>query len=334
MEINLTFEMLIDYLLSPGHRLYLPFLVASLLMAIVYIQLTGKKTAHYFNRQIWWSESARLDYMYFFISAVIKTSVILPLLIGAGQVAGYCYQVMQSSLGYQNTLRVDHTLLVLIYTTSVFLAGDFSRYWLHRLMHRIPWLWEIHKVHHSAEVLTPVTFYRVHPLENLLFGLRYAIVTGVVTGLFLYLFGFGLQPLEILGVNVFVFITHLLGGNLRHSHIALAYPDRMEKFLISPAQHQFHHTHNGSNNNYGGVLAIWDWMFGSLRVSNKNDEYHFGTAGTESHRSITGLLISPIVRIAFLLRKSFNVAIECILLRKVRSEKQLYVKFIERKHAE
>ena len=106
---------------------------------------------------------------------------------------------------------------MLAYTLTLFLSGDFTRYWLHRLMHSVPFLWEFHKVHHSAEVLTPITFYRVHPVENLLFGLRYSLSAGLVTGVFLYFFGAGLALLDVLGVNLFVYIAHVVGDNLRHS---------------------------------------------------------------------------------------------------------------------
>ena len=45
-------------------------------------------------------------------------------------------------------------------------------------MHRIPFLWRFHQIHHSAEVLTPLTFHRIHPVESLLYDVRGALVTG------------------------------------------------------------------------------------------------------------------------------------------------------------
>ena len=73
------------------------------------------------------------------------------------------------------------------YTVSVFVVGDFSRYFLHRLMHRIPSLWVFHQIHHSATTMNPFTVYRVHPVESFLYGLRRTLSTGLVTGVFIWL---------------------------------------------------------------------------------------------------------------------------------------------------
>jgi sterol desaturase/sphingolipid hydroxylase (fatty acid hydroxylase superfamily) len=297
MEIELFSWMGMDYLFNPRNRLFFPYLLSSLLIAWFYLWLNENKLSEYFNADIWWSASAHLDYVYFLVATFIKSILILPMLFSAGSVSRQVYQFLENYLGYQSALYLNQTALVLAYAVCLFVVSDLSRYGLHRLMHTVPWLWSIHKVHHSAKVLTPITFYRVHPLENLLFGLRYAISTGVVTGAFLYVFGFGLELFEIIGVNVFVFIAHIAGDNLRHSHVALGYPDWLERILISPAQHQHHHTQHGSRKNYGGVLAIWDWMFGSLRVSSIDDEYVFGIHEAKAHNSVAGLLVSPIQEI-------------------------------------
>ena len=201
---------------------------------------------------------------------------------------------MESLFGYQAKIVVDHQWLVLGYTLALFLLSDLSRYCLHRLMHGVPFLWAFHKVHHSAEVLTPVTFYRVHPVENILFGLRYALVAGLLTGVFIYLFGANLALMDVIGVNVFVFVFHILGDNLRHSPVHFRYFNAVERWFVSPAQHQYHHTVQGATANYGGVLAIWDRLFGSLRLSGPLDHYHYGLgAEGEVFRSVRQLLFQP-----------------------------------------
>ena len=69
----------------------------------------------------------------------------------------------------------------MLYTLVLFVAWDLSRFALHWALHRFETLWQFHQVHHSAEVLTPFTLYRSHPVESLLYGLRGVVVTGVVT---------------------------------------------------------------------------------------------------------------------------------------------------------
>ncbi len=69
-----------------------------------------------------------------------------------------------------------------IVTVILFLAYEFG-YWLdHFLKHRIPALWELHKVHHTAEVLTPVTSFRMHPLDTLVFGHILAATAALANG--------------------------------------------------------------------------------------------------------------------------------------------------------
>jgi sterol desaturase/sphingolipid hydroxylase (fatty acid hydroxylase superfamily) len=77
---------------------------------------------------------------------------------------------------------------------------------------------------------------------------------------------------------VFVVIFHSLGSNLRHSHVNLSYWSWLEKILVSPAQHQLHHSINPKHYdcNFGAVLAIWDNIGGSCIVSEKNQDIKFG----------------------------------------------------------
>ena len=77
-------------------------------------------------------------------------------------------------------------VVTVLYSVSLFVCWDFSRYLLHRLLHRVPALWELHLVHHCAVVLTPLTYYRTHPLEGALYQLRGVLATGLVTGLFFW----------------------------------------------------------------------------------------------------------------------------------------------------
>ena len=84
-----------------------------------------------------------------------------------------------------------------------------ARFAVHRSFHRSSVLWEFHKVHHSAEVLTPITLSRVHPVEKLVEQLASLLVLGVVTGGFLLLFPAGLTIVSILGVNAGRFVFDL-----------------------------------------------------------------------------------------------------------------------------
>jgi sterol desaturase/sphingolipid hydroxylase (fatty acid hydroxylase superfamily) len=136
-------------------------------------------------------------------------------------------------------------------------------------MHKWPILWSLHKVHHSATVLTPMTVFRTHPLEGIIFSLRSSVTQAISISSFIFLFGNTVSLYTVLGVNIFVFIFNVLGSNLRHSHVGIQYWKWVEYIFISPAQHQLHHSiaKEHHDKNFGAALAIWDWFFGSLHHS-------------------------------------------------------------------
>src|SRR5262249_28407329 len=76
-----------------------------------------------------------------------------------------------------------------VITVMLFLAYELG-YWLnHYLSHRVPFLWEFHRVHHTATVLTPVTNFRVHPVYTFVFVNILAISTAIANGVGNYMFG-------------------------------------------------------------------------------------------------------------------------------------------------
>ena len=252
---------LFNYFGNVHQRIYWLYLFSALLLAIAVLYPKGSIRENLFNKRLWFHPSATLDYRYFVVALFIKGFVIVPMMISAFEINRYILEGIYTLFGYREFLHVDRVYLAFFYTLALFMVSDFTRYWLHRAEHSLPLLWRFHKVHHSAEVLNPLTFYRVHPVENILFGLRYALSTGVVTALFSYFFGPSLHVVDLLGANLFVFIFSLMGSNLRHSHVALSYGTFFEKIFISPSAHQIHHSKTGMHSNFGGYLAIWDTLF-------------------------------------------------------------------------
>ncbi len=179
-------------------------------------------------------------------------------------------------------LHLDHTLgrpevpavsafwTTVLYSGVLFLAWDASRYLLHLAMHRIPLLWAFHQVHHSAEVLTPLTFHRIHPVESALYQLRGGITTGTVTALFYWLFRDTASVWTWAGVPVLGLMLNIVFGNLRHSHVWMRFPTWAERYvMLSPAQHQLHHSieEHHYDRNMGTWLPWWDHLAGTLAVA-------------------------------------------------------------------
>jgi len=282
----------LEYFLSPNQRVYWVYILSSLLIATVYLTFNPKEKKINMSQKLWLHPSATLDYRYFAISFFIKIWLVMPILIGANEVAFWTQALLNDYFGFFVSPRLSYTEIMILFTLSLFVASDFTRYWLHRFMHTIPLLWKFHKVHHSAKVLTPITFYRVHPVENILFGLRFSLTIGIVTGIFIFIFGGLLSIMDVLGVNIIIFIYNITGSNLRHSHIKLKYFKWIEKIFISPVQHQIHHSTKFYNYNFGGTLAIWDLWFGTLKYSSEIKDMKFGLGAKNQHKSVLDLLLS------------------------------------------
>jgi len=176
------------------------------------------------------------------------------------------------------------------------MVADLGFYLHHLAFHKIPFLWEFHKVHHSAEVLTPLTDYRAHPLEMLTVGIATGIMLGLAQGIFGYITASTPSVVTLTGMNLVFFLYYLSGYSLRHSHFWISYGPVFSKVFISPAQHQIHHSSAEKHwdKNFGGVFALWDWLFGTLYLPKSKEELVFGIGSeTPKYRNPVQLFTRP-----------------------------------------
>ena len=272
---------------SPNKRVYYPYLLAALVLASIYYwflrqskqQKSIPKWLQYiFPKSIWLHPSALVDYQLFVFNNVLKIVLIAPYFIAHGAFAYVVVYWWETAIGIQDNVQWSASSINISYTIVFMLCSDFSRFFLHYCLHKIPFLWEFHKVHHAAEVLTPITLYRIHPIEYMLFRLRSVFIFGLVTGSFFFWFRTGIEPIHSFQIHIGLFIFNMLGANLRHSHVPISFGRYLEHWLISPAQHQIHHgqAERFYDKNFGSFLAIWDWLFGSLMLSNPKEKIDFG----------------------------------------------------------
>jgi len=147
-----------------------------------------------------------------------------------------------------------------------FFAVEFAYYWLHRCGHEIRWMWASHSVHHSP---TSITFSGAYRLA----------ITGVFSGLFVFFL-----PLMVLGfAPKMIFI--IFGLNLVYQfflHTELV-PQLgiLEKVLNTPSHHRVHHAINEGylDKNYGGILIIFDRMFGTFAAEDEKIAIAYGLLG-------------------------------------------------------
>lgn len=253
-----------------------------------------------FPAKIFQHRSTRVDIVHFLFNAVILSTAYSSILL----TSEIWYHGMAAALDF---LHVPGPLVdapvgvILVVTALVELAMLELAYWFcHYLMHRIPVLWEFHKVHHSAEVLTPLTEWRQHPVEMILNPNTISLFVGVGYACLNRVFG-AAQPLSLFGMNVFLLTFTMTILHLRHSHVWLPFTGLMGRILQSPAHHQIHHSTNPAhfNKNLGFGLSVWDWAFGTLWIPEKRQRIEFGLgAETEHFNTAHGTLLRPFVKAA------------------------------------
>lgn len=247
-------------------------------------------------RRIWLHRSHLIDLQLFLLSRVMAGVGLVGLLTVTTLVAAGIASWLPAPLLSQQALSP------LALAFLMWLPTDFAIYWVHRLYHRWGLIWPLHAVHHSAEVLTPITTYRQHPLASVLTLLVQSGIVGLIQGLVLGTLGAETDIAMIAGINAFIILSNAGLSALHHSHIWLSYGPVIEHIVISPAQHQIHHSTDPAHHdrNYGNALALWDWMFGTLYVIRKPESLTFGLTadadGPLMRQRLWPILADPIRR--------------------------------------
>jgi sterol desaturase/sphingolipid hydroxylase (fatty acid hydroxylase superfamily) len=254
-----------------------------------------------FPKRIFAHPSAKVDYAFFLANAIAGPLIFGAAIASSGFWRDLAAGALDAALGPGATGGAANWQLTGAVTLAIFLAVELG-YWLsHLLLHRLPVLWEIHKVHHSAEVLTPATAARVHPLEDVLISNVVSICAGAVYGVTVHAFGAGAHQLTLFEVNAIFLVFYVTVYHLRHSHVWLRAPGVLAYVVHSPAHHQIHHSADPRHRdrNLGFALAFWDWVFGTLWVPGRRERLAFGI-GPESKefRSVARLYALPFAKLA------------------------------------
>ena len=163
-------------------------------------------------------------------------------------------------------------------------AFDFLQWSIHNLLHRVPFLWEFHKVHHSIEEMDWIGNWRFHWVEIVVYkSLLYP---------FAAMLGFSPAAMFWYGVLNTV-VGHFAHSNLRWLVGPLRY------IVNSPEMHLWHHAHPDSgppNRNFGITLSVWDWLFGTAHLPDTAPS-RLGFAGIEEFpRGFLAQMIEPFLR--------------------------------------
>lgn len=144
------------------------------------------------------------------------------------------------------------------------LAADLGFYGVHRMFHKVPWLWKFHAVHHSIEEMDWLAAHRVHPLDQ--------ILTKGASLLPVAALGFSAGP-----VAAYAAIYHWQSLFI-HSNVKIGLGP-LARIFASPRFHHWHHANHAEayDKNFAGQLSLLDAVFGTLHLPKEKMPQRYGT---------------------------------------------------------
>jgi sterol desaturase/sphingolipid hydroxylase (fatty acid hydroxylase superfamily) len=312
------------YFVDFRERVFLLYLASSFLIAL-FIHLydrrarlnwtfgSGSSTPHVpnpspvreiFPKEVYSHPSAKTDYIYFICNVILYGFILLPFQLYGAFFSGEVYNLFSLFLTPAVARDSSAMWLYAIVGAVLILVSDFGTFLAHYLAHKVRFLWEFHKVHHSAAVMTPITVYRMHPVDDVFTMILAGTLTGAADAVIRFFLIPDISPFLLLVLNITAYVFYLTGYHLRHSHVWLSYGPVVSRFLISPAQHQVHHSVSKPHwdKNFGFIFAIWDWLFGTLYVPKEREHLTFGIGRKEEEE------YSSVLRLYFLpFKKAWKV---------------------------
>ncbi len=220
------------------------------------------------RRLITGGRSAAID----LVSSVMVLSN-LALLVGTVLSFGLIYVVtshLKSSLGLRLLPHDSHPLIAYFLFIVVL---DFMNYWAHRLMHRSPRLWHVHKFHHAATGMTMLNALRDHPLERTMVHGFNAVPTAML----------GVPPEHYLAAQLLLQAL----GFLKHSNFDSNWGWVGRWLIQSPRAHRLHHGNRPEyfDCNFASIFQFWDVLFGTALQSNDSTTITIGLPEPEPQES-------------------------------------------------
>jgi sterol desaturase/sphingolipid hydroxylase (fatty acid hydroxylase superfamily) len=133
--------------------------------------------------------------------------------------------------------------------------AELIAYWIHRAMHRVPWLWRFHRVHHEDVPLAWPTAWYAHPIDSALFSAA-MLVGAVATG-----GGVPTAGWFVVGRRAWTVALHA----------NIAWPaSRLDGVIATPPFHHRHHREDLPPANFASTLPVFDRLFGTFRPADRS----------------------------------------------------------------
>ncbi len=190
-----------------------------------------------------------LDFSYFLGQYLIWNGLVLKLLTYFNN-----WLNQQSFLSDRSFIYLQPTWLQAV---EVLLLSDFIIYWAHRLQHKNEFLWQFHKVHHSAEKLDWLAAHREHPLDS--------VYTVGLINLPAFILGFNIEAISAIVAFRGIWAIYI------HSNVRLPI-GQLKKLIGAPELHHWHHDIERDRGNYANISPIMDILCGTYVCPNHEPE--------------------------------------------------------------
>ncbi len=160
---------------------------------------------------------------------------------------------------------------------SVLFLDLWAGYVVHVLFHRYNWLWKLHSIHHSDDLVDVTTTFRQHPLETIIRIM------------------FHLSGMALLGIPVWMLMIYLtlstINAQIEHANIRIPSGlDRLlQRVIVTPNMHKVHHSRFQleTDSNFSNIFSFWDRLFGTYRGSKDYRAIRYGLDYHEPGRHFT-----------------------------------------------
>lgn len=250
---------LVSEIMNPSWHNYFYYLIGlSLFVWFLEIIIPWRKGQKIFRRDFW------LDGFYMFFNFFLFS------LIGYNALSNVAVEAFNDFLGLfniQNIVAIQvGSLPIIVQFLLMFILADFIQWGVHITLHRVPWMWQFHKVHHSVKEMGFAAHLRFHWMETIIYkSAQYIPLTMI---------GFGIHDFFILHA----FTTAI--GHLNHSNLNWDYGP-LKYIFNNPKMHIWHHSRKLPDDrpygmNYGLSLSIWDYIFGTAYIPHSGRDIELG----------------------------------------------------------
>ncbi len=239
-------------------------LIISLIVWMLEALFPWRKNQPLFRRGFW------LDTFYMFFNFFLLNLIVL---IALSNVVSEFFDDILSVFGLSihnfQIIDIDE-LPKIVGLVLFFVVTDFVQWNTHKLLHKIPFLWNFHKVHHSVKEMGFAAHLRYHWMEPIIYKSILYIPIAIIGGF---------DAKDIAFVHFFTLVL----GHLNHANLGWDY-GWLKYVFNNPKMHIWHHSKQLPTTigvNFGLSLSCWDYLFDTNYIPESGRDIELGFEGDE-----------------------------------------------------